>query len=682
MKRKLGLLFLVVAGVPMCLLLLSMTRLLTGNLDEMLARRAEESLSVARNLFQDVLEGIALKTQIIAQFKDIKEAARTRDIIELIDKVSIVNHDLGLQRYDAVTEIYDASGVQAIAEPRTRLPPCDGQTIQAAVKGSITSFREIVEDRLRICSVVPLHHESVSTPIGVAALSLFATHPFADEIKNVVGGEVILFTSKDGKPLLLGSSFMRQGVRLLPTLPDDAASLSWLVWNVGGTAYRFQFASLEARNGRFFLGTAVEMTVIAQAAASLRSHFLLIGIAAAIFAIILAILFSRTLTRPIGRLVEAASSLGAGNLDAKITISSGDELEFLGETFDSMRLKVKENIEQITAAKNQLDRKVFDLSLRNLINQAIIGKKEAQVIEEILRILVETLGASVGTILLSDPDTGLLTPRFSTARARKTGGGTAKIPAPATDVLEAATQVTRTGIPAYTVENSEDQDGKPKTRCLLALPLKGEKGLVGVLALTDRPGGFTQEDVLLLLDLSDQVAIAIQKALLYELAITDGLTGLFLHRYFQMRLDGEIAKARRQRTTVSLILFDIDHFKKINDTYGHQLGDQVLKRVAEVVRQGVREGIDVAARYGGEEFAVILPETNLDGAFRMAERLRISVEGLAIPHEGKNVFVTISLGCAAFPEHADQKAPLILEADKALYKSKATGRNRTSLPGK
>ena len=213
---------------------------------------------------------------------------------------------------------------------------------------------------------------------------------------------------------------------------------------------------------------------------------------------------------------------------------------------------------------------------------------------------------------------------------------------------------------------------------LLTVPLQGDKEILGVINVADRDGDFTDDDALLLQDIAAQVAIALQKAQLFELAITDGLTGLFVHRYFQIRLEAELVRAARAEEPVALIMFDIDHFKSFNDTYGHQIGDEVIRLVSRLIRRNVRVGIDIPARYGGEEFALIMPNTDLDGAFILAERLRNEIAEARVPHEGNELQVTISLGCAMFPEHADAKDALIRQADSALYASKEGGRNCTT----
>ncbi|HHN65991.1 MAG TPA: diguanylate cyclase [Nitrospirae bacterium] len=167
---------------------------------------------------------------------------------------------------------------------------------------------------------------------------------------------------------------------------------------------------------------------------------------------------------------------------------------------------------------------------------------------------------------------------------------------------------------------------------------------------------------------------------LRDLALKDGLTGLYNHRYFQELLDKELSRARRYNHPISLIMLDIDHFKRINDTYGHPQGDVVLKEISRVIRDSLRD-TDIAARYGGEEFAIVLPETDLKGALSVAERLRSEVEALMPVLDGNRIKVTISLGVTSIEDHSTvvEKKHLIDVADRALYCSKKKGRNRITI---
>ncbi|MCX5848881.1 MAG: diguanylate cyclase [Deltaproteobacteria bacterium] len=224
-----------------------------------------------------------------------------------------------------------------------------------------------------------------------------------------------------------------------------------------------------------------------------------------------------------------------------------------------------------------------------------------------------------------------------------------------------------------------------RTRCksILCTPILNKGILTGILYMENNltTNAFTPERLEILQIISAQASISIENARLFELATTDGMTKLYVHRYFQLLLDQEMKRSRRHNKQVALIMMDIDNFKAFNDTYGHQLGDKVLKEVASAVKKNSRTE-DVAARYGGEEFVLILPETDARQAMIAAEKIRASVAELEIPYGHQKLHVTISLGVSTYPEHAGEKEALIHTADEALYKSKNRGKNCVSLFGK
>jgi diguanylate cyclase (GGDEF)-like protein len=223
------------------------------------------------------------------------------------------------------------------------------------------------------------------------------------------------------------------------------------------------------------------------------------------------------------------------------------------------------------------------------------------------------------------------------------------------------------------------------SRCksILCTTIKSKGKISGILYMENNltDNAFTPERIEPLRIILSQAAISIENARLFELATTDGMTKLYVHRYFQLLLDQEMHRSRRYNKIFSLIMMDIDNFKDFNDTYGHQLGDEVLKSVARAVKNILRAN-DVTARYGGEEFVVILPETDAPQAMIAAEKIRAIVESLEIVHGEERLHVTISLGVAAFPQHAGEKEELIRLADEALYTSKHKGKNRVSLSEK
>jgi len=182
--------------------------------------------------------------------------------------------------------------------------------------------------------------------------------------------------------------------------------------------------------------------------------------------------------------------------------------------------------------------------------------------------------------------------------------------------------------------------------------------------------------------LADLAAVSIHNAMLYretrKKAVTDGLTGLYNHRWFQERLRDEVERAGRLGHELSVIICDLDHFKRINDTFGHPVGDEVLKAVSQVIRESVRK-VDSAARYGGEEFVLIMVGTGAEGAREFAERLRKKVGKLVFHASMKEFNVSLSMGISVYPSDARCKEDLIEMADEALYRAKQSGRNRAVL---
>jgi len=209
-------------------------------------------------------------------------------------------------------------------------------------------------------------------------------------------------------------------------------------------------------------------------------------------------------------------------------------------------------------------------------------------------------------------------------------------------------------------------------RSMMVIPLIVEDCLTGAIAVgRSQPGAYTEEHLRLLTILGSQAAVAVENAILYrrteELAITDPLTGLYNYRYFYVKLGDELKKARLNNSVVSLIFIDVDSLKHYNDTYGHQAGDRILQRCAELILENIRES-DAAVRYAGDEFVVVLSNTGIEEARKVATRIRRSSETRPISIEGgPEVRVTMSAGIACYPETAGSESELIHQADAAMY---------------
>lgn len=226
----------------------------------------------------------------------------------------------------------------------------------------------------------------------------------------------------------------------------------------------------------------------------------------------------------------------------------------------------------------------------------------------------------------------------------------------------------------------EVYDGE-RQQCLI--PLAARREMQGLMMVERREGEspISEERMAVLATLGVQMALALDNAAMYKstlrLSVTDGLTGLFNSRYLYTRIEEEMARARRYGRPLSLFMLDLDHFKDFNDEYGHLSGDDALRTIARVLRQNSRE-TDTVARYGGEEFSVILPETDIEKAATLAERIRAAVEAEPIrPGEGRpRTKITVSIGIAALQEYVNKPEEFVKMADSALYDAKAKGRNR------
>ncbi len=217
-----------------------------------------------------------------------------------------------------------------------------------------------------------------------------------------------------------------------------------------------------------------------------------------------------------------------------------------------------------------------------------------------------------------------------------------------------------------------------KSRDIMSIPLVVRRRVISEILIEN----ISKDDYDKFLILTPQVALQIERIKLFDeierLSVTDGLTGTYLRRYFLERLKEELSRAEQYNIDLAFIMVDLDHFKKCNDSFGHLVGDVVLKEVAGILKQKVRE-IDLVGRFGGEEFCILLPEANKADAYVVAERIRKAVEGYTIKAYDETLSITISMGISSFPEDSPGLEDLIENADTALYEAKRQGRNKVCL---
>jgi diguanylate cyclase (GGDEF)-like protein len=215
----------------------------------------------------------------------------------------------------------------------------------------------------------------------------------------------------------------------------------------------------------------------------------------------------------------------------------------------------------------------------------------------------------------------------------------------------------------------------------IVVPVIGLSGLYGIILFGPKilQEEYSKQEIAYIDKLMKFTSIGIQNNIHYEHSVKDSKTGLYNHNFFVSRTNEELARSRRNKNSFSLIVMDIDKFKHFNDTYGHLAGDEVILRLADKLKNTLREG-DILSRFGGEEFTVLLPDTGRQDAWFAAERLRTEVEKMEIPYQNQVLRITISLGVSTYDWVEKLTENTLLErADEALYKSKKGGRNKSTL---
>lgn len=456
---------------------------------------------------------------------------------------------------------------------------------------------------------------------------------------------------------------VRGGGRTLAATPIDAGSLRFGSHggvSVDGDSYRYLTQRFHG-----FAGQRVRVTVLSNTAASSSntgSNRLVAAVFIAGFLLLafaFSVLASRALEGQLGRFLQAARRLASGDFSASVPIEGRDDFAALGSEFNNMSAQLAHRLDELSEERRRLRE-----SIRRIGETFASGLDRQAVLELALRSSMDAVRADSGRLTVRREAEGRLVEilRLGTLEGFEE------------QFLEAERGALRT---ASFGEATSDSCGV--AAITLGSPDAG--GPVQALITVCRgSAGFSDDDRDLLRSLASQATLALENIQLHvqvqRQAVTDELTGLVNHGRFQELLSGEIGQVRRYHHHVGLIMLDLDNFKRVNDTYGHQQGDVVLKQVARVLRESSRDA-DSPARYGGEELALILPHTDLEGTYAIAERVRQAIEHLRIPrldHKGE-LQVTASVGVAA--ASSGDKDSLIAEADSALYAAKRAGKNRT-----
>ena len=483
-------------------------------------------------------------------------------------------------------------------------------------------------------------------PVGRLVTSTVTASSFADHLGGLAAVVVVVLK---GDQVLASSRPELAGADLRPSGSAD----------LGGTPYRVKTSSLDG-----FDGKPLAMRIAApEKPTGSRNAFLLVtgallGFLALAFAF--AVTVSRTLQAEVQQLLQAARRIGRGDFSVDVPTAGNDEFAALGTEFTSMARLLQSRLEEL-----QRERARLQDAIRRVGESFGTNLDRVGLLEIVVQTAVDGLEAACGR-----------------ATIRRRGDDRLREVARAGDLntYERALHAAE----AAALDAGQIAEIEVAGTSALAAPLSGsEDGVaVGIVSVARADRRFNAGEHELFSYLTAQAKQSVENVDLHETvqrqAVTDELTGLFNHRRFQEVITQEVERARRYDQEMGLIMLDIDDFKRVNDTYGHMQGDMVLREVARVLRQSSRE-IDEPARYGGEEMAVALPQTDLEGAYRFAERVRLRIEALELPLlDGDGALrVTASFGAASLRNSGDGKDALVAAADAALYRAKRSGKNRT-----
>jgi len=617
-RRRLTLFFVIIVIVPM----LAIALLLFG--------------TISRSEKGQVNAGIAAKQRVAGAIFDRERgrALSTLNTVVLKDRVFVSSMQSGNLR-----RARKRAG-QLVDSPRgiERIVVFDDNRLVLDV-GDLTAIAPATRP-VRIKGAGSLGNFQVSTIDGPA---------YIRRVKAFTGLNTVIRGSK-----VLATTLPAAGRRELPGDGEEVA--------LGGEDYIVSsVAQQHFRNRKVRIST---LAPAGTAAVEIRKRMLIAGgilLGFFLAAIACAVLVSRALQQQILGLLGAARRLGEGDFGAEAPTVGKDEFADLGEEFNKMSRQLKARLEDL-----KTERRRGEGAMRRLGEAVASNLDRDALLRLVVSTAVEGVGADAGRVSVRGTD------QVTYAELSRVGN---------MNGLESAVE----SVEAEALRTGTRRETTVGEASAIAHPLRsrdGGAGIVGVVSIgrTGRP--FTPEDRDLFSYLAGQAGVSMENVDLHETvareSVTDELTGLSNRRGFEEALALEMERARRFGTKLGLVLLDLDDFKQINDGYGHQQGDMVLRDVAHVLRETARE-IDYPVRYGGEEMAVLLPETDLEGALRFAERLRMRIAALQIRRLDApgTLRVTTSCGVAAIPDTAVDDRGLVAAADVALYEAKRAGKNKS-----
>ncbi len=536
-----------------------------------------------------------------------------------------------------------------------------------------TPNRHLKDIGLMLFVVSPVRDGERLLGAVVAGILLTGDPWLGNTIHNRFGVEMALFAGETSESLLLHSTssvprsawVVGQGA---PARLREEIALGrpyYGLLDIAETGHLVAFEPM--KDSRHRIIGAIGVSAPSKKVSSIIMRYIGKGVAAVAgiglgISVLITLLIHYDITRPLGFLIKAMDAFGRGEVGIEVDLKTGDQFEKLGQGFNTMAEGIRKREEKL-----KKHNEVAKLLMSTLDLKELLGK--------MVQIAVSVTDSHLGIVYLHDETDKTLVPNFW-------HGTEAGLPAMAMGEGYPGRAAADNKVLMVRPENEAEARielgfAKLLPREAAYIPLAYQDKVHGVLVLGTL-GQYREEERNLFEYLANQISIALDNALLHqqvqELSITDMLTGLSNRRYLNLRLSQEWARALRHGYAVSVLLADIDNFKSINDAYGHERGDEVLKAVSDVIRSNVRKE-DLAARFGGEEFVVVLAGADTDEAYVLAERIRTQVASRTFVWLDRKV--TISIGVATFPyAKAATHEEFLQLADQAMYKAKITGKNK------
>lgn len=458
-----------------------------------------------------------------------------------------------------------------------------------------------------------------------------------------------------GSPVGAGT-VLSDGLRSAVAEPSIAENLT-----VSG---RDAGVAVQALGGGYF---AVVTTPVSAVSTLWQPVAILLGlIVVAMFCIVLVVQVD--LQRPLRRLDRAVAAMASHEYDVPVPAGGHDEMGRLASSFEQMRRDLRATVvgsrARAVIASELNSPQPLETALRHVCNQ-----------------LRQSSAADAAFILVNGSE---MTDTFAVIDGSV---GLLDVPELLVEEGPIGSVYRHQGTDAVLLcASPASREFRVGMREFCATPLRMGRTVLGVLGVSRSEGAFTSADSSLVSSSAEQVALALERyrfiAMVQRQASIDDLTGLYNHRFLVDYLGQQVALAERLNTPLAVLVIDLDHFKRVNDTYGHPSGDAVLHAFAQGLTSSIRRA-DLAARYGGEEFIVVMSNTAASDARRVAEKIRAAAEALVVQIDAhQTVTLTVSVGCAAYPEDTTTARELLATADAALYDAKRAGRNRVCMAGR